>query len=584
VRPPTSSTLACLWLIPFLSGCAVPSRDVGDRRLPPTLRELAEQIDEVVGEPRIEEVAPNIWVAQGFDLANTILIWTPEGNVVVDASASPNRAAEVRAAFGKIAPGPTRALIYTHSHLDHVGGASAWVDEGTEIWATEAFLEHFFKQYGVFREAEARRGWWQHGKDVPERWLRGTSIGRRLDLAAMLSTGARLPNRTFRGTTIVEFGEIEFHLVEAHGETHDQLFVWIPSRRVLLAGDNYYRAFPNLTTIRGTRPRPIDRWIESLDEMRRREPEVLVPSHTMPIHGASEVAAALRDYRDGIQWVRDEVVRRANRGESIDSMAESIGLPAHLVEVPALREFYGQIDWSVRGIYAGELGWFDGRAETLYSLPASETARREIEAMGGAAAVREAAAEARAAGDLRWAVHLLAKLRDSGLLEGDAVDEVRLDLAAALRVLGLTLANTNGRAYLISYAHDLEFGARPLPSPTIDPEFLEGVPVDLYFSAMPPRLIPERAMDTVESVDFRLVDTGERFVLTVRRGICELVRGEPLPGTPDPIATVVTDTMTWKLLATGLEGAAWAILSGRLRIGGDLGGLMRFLGRFDQRL
>jgi hypothetical protein len=30
-------------------------------------------------------------------------------------------------------------------------------------------------------------------------------------------------------------------MVEAHGETHDQLFVHIPEKRTLLPGDNYYQ-------------------------------------------------------------------------------------------------------------------------------------------------------------------------------------------------------------------------------------------------------------------------------------------------------------------------------------------------------
>lgn len=50
-------------------------------------------------------------------------------------------------------------------------------------------------------------------------------------------------------------GGLTFELVEAHGETHDQLFVYIPEKRTLLPGDNYYQSFPNLYSIRGTSPR-----------------------------------------------------------------------------------------------------------------------------------------------------------------------------------------------------------------------------------------------------------------------------------------------------------------------------------------
>lgn len=109
--------------------------------------------------------------------------------------------------------------------------------------------------------------------------------------------------------TRMQAGGLTFELVEAHGETHDQLFVWLPRQKLLMPGDNYYRAFPNLYTIRGTTPRPIRSWIQSLDDMRKLEPEYLVPSHTEPVIGKEDVAKQLTDYRDGITWVYVETIR-----------------------------------------------------------------------------------------------------------------------------------------------------------------------------------------------------------------------------------------------------------------------------------
>ena len=47
---------------------------------------LAEHCRTAVGEPTVEEVTPGVWVANGYDLANTILVQTSEGNVIIDVS------------------------------------------------------------------------------------------------------------------------------------------------------------------------------------------------------------------------------------------------------------------------------------------------------------------------------------------------------------------------------------------------------------------------------------------------------------------------------------------------------------------
>ena len=302
------------------------------------------------------------------------------------------------------------------------------------------------------------------------------------------------------------------------------------------------------------------------------------------MQGQDAVQETLRNYRDAIQWVRDEVARRANRGEDLDTMATSIGLPTHLAEADGLSQIYGQIDWSVRGIYDNELGWFDGRADRLYPPPPQETARREIEAMGGGPAVLQRALTAREQGEFRWSIHLLAKLRDAGSSEGTPEETVRMELARAYRKLAGTLGNTNGRAYLLSRSQELEHGEQEIPAPRIQEELIRGVPVRHYFEIMATRLLPERAIDTHESVVFHMRDTGQHFVLTIRRGVAELVEGDPLPGTPEPLARIETDTLTWKRLATQLEGALGARFSGRLTIRGNWVGFLRFLDRFDRSL
>lgn len=552
--------------------------EVVDTNSKPLEGALAEQCEAQVGEPRVIEVTPGLFLATGYDLANTILVQTDDGNVVIDVSMSPTRAQEVKDALMAVAPGPTRAIIYTHSHLDHIGGASVWMEEDTEIWATDAFFPHLLKQYGSFRKAETKRAALMHAVDLSLEVLPCSSLGKRVDLAAALKTGIRKPTHTFSGSTEIEVGGVTIELVEAHGETHDQLFVWIPQMGALMPGDNYYHAFPNLYTIRGTSPRPVKEWIKSLDKMRARAPEFLIPSHTQPVVGQTEVQNSLRDYRDAIQWLYDEVVRGANEVEDLDSLASRVALPDHLAQKGNLQELYGQVDWSVRGIYTSQLGWSDGRADRLY--PPAKLDAREIEMMGGANAVLAAAVSARNNGELKWSTHLLGKLYSSGLLDSEIVNP---ELAASYEALGLSVQNSNGRAYLLQSAQVLKNGAVELGAPTLDIEFLKTLPIVGFFDVLPSRLKSQMALDVVESARFEFSDTGDIFTITVRKGVAELVHGDPLPGTPEPITVLTTDTLTWKMLAVGMLDQLQAAQDGLLNAT-DFLALVTFMGRFDQSL
>src|SRR5690606_30251981 len=148
----------------------------------------------------------------------------------------------------------------------------------------------------------------------------------------------------------------------APGETHDHLFVWLAEERVLFAGDNIYKAFPNLYSLRGVSPRPVRRWIDSLDAMRRLEPrpELMILGHTAPVEGADKIQETLTAYRDAIAFVHDSVVRGLNQGKTAEQLAREIRLPPHLASHPYLQEHYGTLSASVRGIACGYLGWFDG--------------------------------------------------------------------------------------------------------------------------------------------------------------------------------------------------------------------------------
>lgn len=557
------------------------STSVEQSRAIGTVEALDETCREMVGEPRVEIVNERIFVALGYDLANIVLVRTDEGNVIIDTGMSPARSRPAKAALLEKAPGDIVAVIFTHSHIDHVGGANVFADESTPIWATDSLTEHFLKQYGEFAKAEITRGSRQFGERVPITELPCSSLGRRADIALATKTGAMLPNKTFSGRTVFEVGGLSFELIEAHGETADQLFVYIPELKALFPGDNYYAAFPNLYSIRGTSPRPVNDWIRSLDAMRRFAPEHLVPSHTNPVSGVEEVRTALTHYRDGIQWVRDRVVQGANDGLPLDQLSQSIGLPSELADDRGLLELYGQVDWSARAIYSNKLGWFDGRPETLYPLRVEDRAKRTIAMMGGDDAVWKAAKKAVVDGEHQWALDLLALLRQA---DGATTSERTELTATALEQLGLTIPNSNGRAYLLQSAIELREGQAEAAFVREDTPLLDATPLAYFFDVMATRLIPEEAKGVHESVQVEFTDVDKRYVLTIRNGVAEIIEGEPLPGTPEPVAIARTDGHTWRRLALGIISPAKAVATGKFKVEGGVLAFRTFTNRFRKDL
>jgi alkyl sulfatase BDS1-like metallo-beta-lactamase superfamily hydrolase len=573
---PSLVILACFAGLLAACAAAPPAQQA-----PPTATTLtlAEHCAQMIGPPRVERISEHVWAAIGYDTASVVLIATPKGHVIVDSGMSPARAHVMRAALeAAVPPGPVLALIYTHSHIDHVGGASVWVEPDTPILATGQLAEHLLKQYQMFLPAEAVRGRRQFGLRVAEDDLPCSALGPRPDMAAARASGILMPTRTFQGRARLELGGLAIELIESPGETHDQLVVWVPDDRTLLCADNFYWAFPNLYTIRGTSPRPVSGWIKSLDMMRGLKPLHLIGQHTKALHGQPEISDALTNYRDAIQWVRDQVVRGANQGLDLDTLAQSIKLPPHLAGLPYLQERYGQVDWSVRAIYANELGWFDGSPDKLYPLPAPEAATREIALMGGADKVAELARQALEDGQARWAVHLLAKLKTSGLAQGRT--DLNPLLARAYAAVAREVDNTNGRAYLLESAIELTQGPAPMGKMEVPPQMIQSIPLANMLEVMATRLRPDQAGDAAESLVLHFPDVNTRYNLTLRRGVCEVIEGQPLPGTPEPVATITLAADDFRRLALKLDSALALQARGRLKIEGSWLGARSFLARF----
>src|SRR4029453_1623970 len=133
-------------------------------------------------------------------------------------------------------------------------------------------------------------------------------------------------------------------LMHTPGETNDGISVWLPDTRVLLTGDLFLKAFPNLYAIRGAAPRPVRTWVASLTKLIALGAEHVVPGHTRPVLGLSNARDALPAYRNGIHAVYDQTLEGMMKGERPDELVAHVKLPPPLAESPYLQEYYGTVE------------------------------------------------------------------------------------------------------------------------------------------------------------------------------------------------------------------------------------------------
>ncbi len=398
------------------------------------------------------EVAPGVWGYIGFAASNVYVIEGKDSLAVIDTTestgAAKNILAEIRARTSK----PVETVFYTHSHRDHISGASVFAEGGSpEVMAWRGFSSDLVGADAGPNKAlmDRTRKQFGFGLSFPdERVNLGLGPGDR----PVEGMGAgHLPPTRFvkepRSEAVLAGRKVE--LIHAPGETPDHLMVWMPEHRLLISGDNYYHAFPNLYPIRGSAYRDFNAWADTLDMMLGFEAEVLAPGHSQPVHGAEAIRERLADYRDAIRFIIEETAMRLNRGDTPDEIGATIQLPAALRVKPWLQEFYGKVGWSAKAYAAGTLGWFDANPTNLARLAPADEARRMIVLAGGARAVLKAA---ETSDDPQWAMELADRLISVGEMKAQAM-RIKMD---AMRTLADREINATARNFYLVTAADLE--------------------------------------------------------------------------------------------------------------------------------
>lgn len=401
-------------------------------------------------EKAVYPLSSNAYLAVGFAASNVGMIVGDDGLIIIDTTESTKAAENILSAFREITDKPVRTIIYTHSHRDHISGASVFAQGGeveiiahpefeSDLVATEgkpvphkALLARTARQFGIGLAQGAERI--NLGLGPGDRPMEGMGQG-------------FLPptRRVSKDGEVITRAGVRMALHFAPGECADTIVVHLPEQNILFSADNYYASFPNLYAIRGTPYRDFSVWADSLQKMAALDAHVLAPGHTRPILGSDAVRTTLADYEAAIRFVVAETAEGMNAGLAPDELVDRVKLPEALRHKPYLQEYYGTVEWAVRAYFAGTLGWFDGDPATLFPLAPRARADRLAALAGGIEKLVVAASAAFDAGDLQWALELATEVLR--LAPGNAeAKKLRIE---AMRALAGRQVNACARNYYL---------------------------------------------------------------------------------------------------------------------------------------
>ena len=359
------------------------------------------------------EVAERTWFASM--VSGLTAFETDDGIVLIDAGAAmlaPGLAAQIR----EKSEAPIHTAIFTHGHVDHAYGLSAFLAEGQEVPMVighEAMPARFARY-----DATAA-----HNQAVNARQFGGTVTA---DTGTEWVTPAIPPNRLYADELAIEVGGVTFELHHARGETDDHTWVYCPDRQVLCPGDLIIWGVPNAGNPQKVQRYPWD-WAAALRAMAAKEPASLAPGHGGPVVDDPELVDRIltetADYLDEIVE-RTLAVLEDGSPPHVD-IVHAVELPE--TDAPWLQPVYDEGQFIVRNIVRFYGGWYSGRPSELKPAPRSDLATAVADLAGGPVALAAIATERAAGGDLPVACHLA-----DFALEADPSDKAIREAVAAI--------------------------------------------------------------------------------------------------------------------------------------------------------
>ena len=533
------------------------------------------------------EVVPGVYQVRGLDIANMTLVEGDNGVIVVDTLTSIEGArAAMELYFKHRGKKPVTAVIFTHTHTDHWGGARGVLDDATlasgkvPIIAPNLFMEHAVSENIIAGPAMLRRAQYQFGPFLAKGPRGQVDCGLGKTMAAGGVTLLR-PSDLIIATgdkRVIDGVEFEFQMAP-NSEAPAEMHFYVPRYKLLNLAENCTHNFHNLLPFRGADVRDALAWSKYLNEalsLWGGKAEAMCGQHHWPVWGKERVDTMIRQQRDLYKFAHDQTIRLMNHGLTATEIAETIRLPESLEGAWHTRGYYGHIRHNVKAIYQKYLGWYDANPVNLDPLPPVEAGRKYVEYMGGGEAILARAAKDFAKGEFRFVAQALSHLV---FAEPDN-QAARALLADTFEQLGYAAESSTWRNAYLFGAQELRQGMpKTPPRPPMPRETLAALRTEQLWDVLGVRLNGPKAEGKHIVLNWSFTDSGETFVLNLENSALTYTEGVQADSA-DASFTLARSTLD-EVIAKQTSFPE-AVAAGKIKVAGNPLWLAELMGLMDE--
>ena len=533
------------------------------------------------------EVTPGIFQLRGFDLSVMSIVETDAGVIVIDPLISAETAAAAFALYTEHRGArPVKAMIYTHSHVDHFGGVKGIITEEqvaageVEVIAPEGFMHHAVAENVYAGTAMLRRAGYMYGAalDKGPAGQIGTGLGQTTSSGSVSLIAPTIDIAHTGQTLTIDGVEIEFQMTPGT-EAPAEMNFYFPKWNALCTAENTSHTLHNVLTIRGAVVRDAHAWAHYLTEtisLWGDRLDVVFASHHWPTWGREQAVEFLAMQRDMYLYLHDQTLRLLNQGFNGAEIAEIMETPPALAQQWHTHGYYGSVSHNVKAIYQRYMGWYDANPANLWPHPPEPVAERYVAAMGGRDGALAVARQAWEEGDYRWCAEVGKHL----VFADDTDTEAKELLADALEQIGFGAENGTWRNAFLAGATELRRGAFGTPA-TTSADMVYALSVSQLFDSVAARIDGPKAWDEHVIIAWNITDEDTTYLTELRNGV---LHHRVVEATPDGTTAFSLDRRTLIGAVTGQIDVAAALADGSVGVTGDpsvLDGLVALIAPVD---